>query len=484
MGDFDKAKEELRAEIEEWLSLDEETQETLRVKDELEMKSDKFIHEKEYYMKKIYFSKDYDAVDKMDISVQFCETEEERDLWDYLKIMTMSVLTSEDGIGSMKILVKENTTGTYIGLLQLTYDIFSMHDRDQYIGWTTANKKATAGGHTMNKYLINIATCIGLQPMAHNMNIGKLLVAIVFSTEVLEYFKKKRGYYYTCVITTSLFGKSIQYDRLPFIKLVGYTKGYGVKQFPVSMTERVLAFYNKYLKECDKPYKKIHIYRRVFMELGYGRETLNHGQKRGIYVGYISPKSADFLMEKCTEFGLENVKPLSERVTWWKERWARNRYERLYVEGKLKIMYEMKYFKSTDKKNQKARQYLYECYYGPDSEEYREKKKAYNKEYYEKTKLVTENQHEINQSIKKRTFTIDEIIEIALMKEKKDKKEKLPNGDKITSTTAALYLSSLFGKSLSSGNLRNYWANLTKVYEFEFVDKKITYEQYMAIMSK
>ncbi len=483
-SDFEREKEELCEEIEGWLALDDETREKLLVKDELEMKSDAFLHDKEYYMKKIYFSKDFDAVEKMDISVQFCETKEETDLWNYLKIMTTSAMTSEDGWGSIKILVKENTTGTYIGLLQLTYDVYSMSDRDQYIGWTDENKKATVNDHTMIKYLVNISTCIGLQPMAYNMNIGKLLVAIVFSSEVLEYFKKLRGHYYTCVITTSLYGKSIQYDRLPFIKLIGYTKGYGVKQFPLSMNEKIMNFYHTYLKEPDKKYKKMYMYRCVFMAIGLGREALNHGQQRGIYIGYISPKSVDFLTEKCTEFGLENVRPLSERVTWWKDRWARNRYERLYSEGKLKIMYEMKYYNSKDRKNQKVRQYLYECYYGLDNEEYREKKKAYNKEYYEKTKVVIENQHELNQSIKKRTFTIDEIIEIALMKEKKEKKDKLPNGDKITSTTAALYLSSLFGKTLSSGNLRNYWANLIKVYAFEFVDKKITYEQYMEIMAK
>ena len=483
-NNFEREKEELREEIEAWFALDDETQEKLLVKDELEMKSDAFLHEREYYMKKIYFSKDFDAVEKMDISIQFCETEEENDLWNYLKIMTMSALTSERGWGSIKILVKENTTGTYIGLLQLTYDVYSMSDRDQYIGWTDENKKATVNDQTMIKYLVNISTCIGLQPMAYNMNIGKLLVAIVFSNEVLEYFKKKRGYYYICVVTTSLFGKSIQYDRLPFIKLVGYTKGYGVKQFPVSIDEKILSFYKNFLKKPDHKYSKLHKYQCVFNALKFPRDILNHGQQRGIYIGYISPKSVDFLTEKCSEFGLENIRPLSERVSWWKDRWARNRYERLHSEGKLKIMYEMKYFTNKEKRNEKAKQFLYECYYGEGSEEYRMKKIQYGKDYYQTKKVVIENQHEINQSIKKRTFTIDEIIEMALMKEKRDKKEKLPNGEKITLKSGSQYLSSLFGKKLTGINLHNYWANTNKVYEFEFVDKKITYQQYMEIVGK
>ncbi len=484
MDNFEFDKNNLKEDLKEWFSYDINTRKKLLIEDELKNKCNDFLYDEEYYLNKIYFSKEINAVQKLNISIQFCETNEENDLWDYLKIMTTSALTSESGFGSIKILVKDNNTNTYIGLLQLTYDLYSLEERDKYIGWNDENKKIKINNISKTSYLVNIATCIGLQPMAHNMNIGKLLVGIVFSQEVLDYFYKKRNHYYTCVVTTSLYGKSIQYDRLPFIKLIGYTKGYGIKQFPIYLDKKICDFYNKYCHEKNNSLKKMFKYKRVFNLLGYNvDDILYHGDKRGIYIGYVSSKSKDFLNDKSETFGLENIKPLNSVVEWWKERWAKKRYERLHKEGKLKIMYEMKYFSNNDNKKEKLKQYFYNCYYGEENEYYREKKKIYNQYYYEKNKSIIDHQHELKQCIKKRSLHIDEIIEIILWREKQINNQKI-NDEKITSKSVSIFLSSLFNKKISSEIIRQYWNYKIKVYDFEFVNKKITYEKYLEIMNQ
>ncbi len=485
MDNFEIDKNNLKEELKKWFSYDINTQKELLIDDELKNKCNDFLYDEIYYLNKIYFSKDKNAIEKLNISIHFCETKEDNDLWNYLKIMTISAITSESGFGSIKMLVKDYNTNTCIGLLQLTYDLFSLETRDTYIGWNDENKKMKINNISKISYLVNISTCIGLQPMAHNMNIGKLLVGIVFSKEVLDYFYKKRGYYYTCVVTTSLYGKSVQYDRLPFIKLIGYTKGYGIKQFPIYLDKKIIEFYNKYIKdEINSHLKKLMKYKRVFNLIGYNSNNiLYHGDKRGFYLGYISSKSKDFLNNKSETFGLENIKSLNEIVEWWKERWAKKRYERLHKEGKLKIMYEMKYFTNYDNKKEKLKQYFYNCYYGEDNEYYREKKKLYNQFYYEKNKKTIENQHELNQCIKKRSLNIDEIIEIILWREKQINNEKI-NNEKITSKNVSIYLSSLFNKNISDGTIRQYWNNKIKVYDFEFIDKKITYQKYLEILNK
>ncbi len=326
--------------------------------------------------------------------------------------------------------------------------------------------------------------------MAYNMNIGKLLVGIVFSKEVCDYFYQKRGHYYTCVITTSLYGKSVQYDRLPFIKLIGYTKGYGIKHFPIYLDIKICDFYNKYIKDeiKSKILKKMIKYKKVFQFLGHNsNHILYHGEQRGIYLGYISNQSKDFLNNKCDTFQLDNVKSLKEIAEWWKKRWAKNRYERLYKDGKLKIIYDMKYFTYQDKKKEKLKQYFYNCYYGEDNEYYREKKRLYNQHYYEMNKQIIENQHQLNQCIKKRSLNIDEIIEIIIWKEKQINNHKINifgKEEKITSKNVSIYLSNTFQKNISDGTIRKYWNNVIKVYDFEFIDKKITYEKYMEIINQ
>ena len=68
--------------------------------------------------------------------------------------------------------------------------------------------------------------------MSYNLNIGKLLVASVFSYEVQNYFYQLRGYRCACVTTFGLYGKSIQYDRMKEIKYIGETKGNGTCSIP------------------------------------------------------------------------------------------------------------------------------------------------------------------------------------------------------------------------------------------------------------
>ncbi len=160
-NDFENDKNILNTQIKEWISYDENTQKKILIEDELLNKCFDFLYDENYYLQKIYFTKLQNAIEKLDINIEFCETKEQFDLWDYLKIMTTSAITSENGFGSIKILVKDKNTNTYIGLLQLTYDLFSLKERDKHIGWNNDDKKMKINDISKISYLVNIATCIG-----------------------------------------------------------------------------------------------------------------------------------------------------------------------------------------------------------------------------------------------------------------------------------------------------------------------------------
>jgi hypothetical protein len=98
-----------------------------------------------------------------------------------------------------------------------------------------------------------------------------------------------------------------------------------------------------------------------------------------------------------------------------------------------------------------------------------------------------DNNHEViltneqKTSMGKRTLSSDEYLEIISWKLKKDNQELL-EGKKIFSTTLSTYLSKLWDKKVSNDMVKNIWCGKTKLFEFEFQDKNISYEKYLEII--
>jgi hypothetical protein len=85
-------------------------------------------------------------------------------------------------------------------------------------------------------------------------------------------------------------------------------------------------------------------------------------------------------------------------------------------------------------------------------------------------------------SIGKRSLNIDEYIEILQWKIKSNNNEKLDN-KKIFSTNLSEYLSKLWNKKVTNDMIKNIWCGKTKLFDFEFDGKEITYEKYMEVIS-
>ena len=86
-------------------------------------------------------------------------------------------------------------------------------------------------------------------------------------------------------------------------------------------------------------------------------------------------------------------------------------------------------------------------------------------------------------SIGKRTLNVDEIIEIINWKIKSLNNEKL-DGKKIYSTNLSEHLSKIWSKKVTVDMVKNIFNGRTKLFDFEFVDKDITYENYLEIVEK
>ncbi len=383
-----------------------------QVYDNIELYNDK----KEDYRNDIYKDFSENFIENLDLEIVFCNTPQLISQWNYYKLTTSSAITA-DSFGQFKYMIKDKSTNKYIGIVQLSNDIITKEDRDIFIGWkmyksdkikdfekkknktdkekielmkwkevnkildkmkTDKVKHFKINGYneddefedskysTRLNYIVNISCCVGLQPIAYNLNVGKLLVASVFSKEVMEEYFKRYNRYYAGVITESLYGKSIQYDRMNEIKYIGKTSGYGTCHLPNELKDEIKEFmktyHNNEYEKCQKMTSssmRLITYCCKILQLKVN--ILNHGLERGIYFGYTGDDSKDFLMGKKNIFTFNSkIREFNNIVEWWKDRWAIQRWNNLMLNNKVKIKLELYDFTKSEKINQQSRQIQFE----------------------------------------------------------------------------------------------------------------------------
>lgn len=488
--------EEIYHDLKSFYKLNEKKQNNFLVEEEIHTKLSKFTQPKEYYREKIFHSYDPNVIHNLDLSIEFVKTPEQRELWNYLKIVTTSAHTSEKTIKEFKILLKDNHTNKYLGIINLGPDIYCMKDRDDFIGWNYENKRERVHLDNHNdrtlpriSYLINIQCCVGLQPIAYNLNIGKLLVMIVFSREVLEEYYRTFGHYYAGVVTLSLYGKSIQYDRLKEIKFIGMTKGYGASHLPQKIILKIINFMKEYYMEKLKSLKKgmidkMRTLQFFVREFDFFKNIVFHKKQRGIYFGYTGNNNHLFFQGHQDHFNLDKVRDLHTIVEDWKNRYAIKRWEHLQKEHRVKIMFELKDMTEEELKNEKNKQYNYTRYHSDP--EFRKRFLEKQREKYIEKRLETDiNHHKKIASIQKRTVLFHEIIEMIKWKRKMIYGEKFLDNKKISKRKVSLLLSEIFQKEITEGMIKKYWNGQSPLYDFEFEENEsdLTYENYIEIIN-
>ena len=305
-------------------------------KDVKMMKPEKKYHEHEYYKELSFNYVDIEQVKKIKIELEFVKDKTQKDIWNYYRRHVSSLKKNENAklIGrQIFILVKDKTTNKYLGILSLSSDIYNLEKRDNYIGWNHEDKKQKLD------YIMNMSTCVPLQPFGFNFNGGKLLTSLIFSKEVLNYFKDKYEHVLLGITTTSLYGKSIQYDRLDCLKFLGYTKGNSIKDISPEVTK----ICSDYLKtEYNKNYpsrKKYLIIQHAFDKLNISKEDFLKSNEKGIYFGFTQKNAHEYLngtSNVVPDIDNTQTKNTNEIFNWWTNRWAIQRFNNLKKNNLLK----------------------------------------------------------------------------------------------------------------------------------------------------
>ena len=121
----------------------------------------------------------------------------------------------------LSLLVREKKTDKTLGYMRLTSPVLSLSCRNKIFG-------QTLNGKQVNRYVVNGAIFVPVQPFGYNCAGGKLLGLIGCSREVLEMYNKKFGTHVVFMETMALYGSlrpTSQYDGLePIIKSGGLTE--------------------------------------------------------------------------------------------------------------------------------------------------------------------------------------------------------------------------------------------------------------------
>lgn len=243
---------------------------------------------------------------KDNIYLEFCETKEQKQKWLSYVHMTTS-LPYKGAVGrQIKIFVKCNDH--ILGMIHLTSPLAQMKVRDKYLN--LENKWEDL------KKIYNIETCVPTRKYA-NFLTGKLMIYVLYSNVVYEYIKSKYGDYPIGFETTSLYGKSSIYNRIPFFKYLGLTEGMSAvyikdeewkkileeyyKVYPNTKTNRLAPVKFQIVDKLSSYYKK----NKIDFPFEYKSEQF----QRGVYFGYKFD---------CV---------LNEAVDNWRKRWYNKRKE-------------------------------------------------------------------------------------------------------------------------------------------------------------
>jgi len=197
-----------------------------------------------------------------------------------------------------------------IGLMAFSSPVINLGVRDEYLNLP---KDMSDKGKELRHY-VDMSGCIGLQPLAWYWNLGKLVASLAASQSVTEQYRARYGDELKGIVTTSLYGRGTQYNRV--YRFLGYTKGYGHEHISDEEYKRML----EWMKQNDVPIPSC--------RFGAGsnprmRRIAAHNKARGITGGLKHGKKRGVYYSPCTGKSVEEV------IDIWYNRWGRPRYERV-----------------------------------------------------------------------------------------------------------------------------------------------------------
>ena len=271
--------------------------------------------------------------------VEVCETQEQFDIFRVCRFYWSSPYS--DYVGRrIKLLVRDSALPNrpLIGIAALGSSIVHIPERDAWIGWDIRARTENLV-YTMDAYVLG-----ALPPYNHLLG-GKLVSYMLASNEVREIYSakyknkvtnisKRKANRLACIFTTSLYGKSSQYNRIRFdgrllYVPIGRTKGYGTLHLTNEtfdamrelINARNILVTNRF---GDGPVWRMRVIRTACEMLRIDPDFLRHSFQRNIYAIPLARNFKLFLQGVQTRLNYFDY-PMSSLVEFWRERWLARR---------------------------------------------------------------------------------------------------------------------------------------------------------------
>ena len=239
----------------------------------------------------------------------------------------------------IRIIVKDKSSGKYLGVLVCASDFTTLGVRDDYIGgW---NKEHKFDNSRLNNTMIG-STIVPTQPLGFNFLGGKLMSCLITSHKIRQEWEQRYGDILVGATTTSLYGNFSQYDGIPIWKNLGETKGSFLRKPTDDQYLYWLEFVKKhYKKEYDgaivQTSPKDKVLKLIFKVLGIREKDYKVDFQRGVYFSEFYKNTKDFLLcDASVDELLPSTKFHNDDwiLDWWKEK-AIKRYTNLHRKKRL-----------------------------------------------------------------------------------------------------------------------------------------------------
>jgi hypothetical protein len=324
-----------------------ETYDKETIKQAMSVKREEIINtNRQWIDKKIEFAREnlasgYDVMcSEIDPIIEVCETQKQKDLFRIFRYYWSSPYS--DYVGRrIKILIRDRALPNkpVIGIAALGSPIIHIPERDEFIGWDK-NTRTKNLIYTMDAFVI------GALPPYNYLLGGKLISLLLASNEVRKIYHDKYKGKVTIIdkrvanslvgiFTTSLYGKSSQYNRLKYrdnmlYNHIGHTKGYGTLHLSKETIQEMVKFLkSKNIdvnhKFGDGPSWVMRVIAAAGELVGFDSDfLLRHSFKRSIYFVPLAMNYKEFLNDEAKR-PIYNNYSQKELVNYWKIRWLKNR---------------------------------------------------------------------------------------------------------------------------------------------------------------
>jgi hypothetical protein len=256
-----------------------------------------------------------------------------------LAACTWSVPVSQGYGRRMRFLVWDDSNDRLIGIIGLTDPVFNLKARDTWIGWDASHRK---------KRLVCVmdAFVLGAVPPYNMLLCGKMLAALLTSSEIREHFKtkysktrgiisqEKKKAVLAMVTVTSALGRSSVYNRVKiadirYLHSVGYTTGWGHFHLPDRIFSQIREFlakkghsYSDAHKFGQGPNWRLRAIRAGLTLLGINPSILRHGLHREVFVCPLLSNLKDFLTGQAKMPKFSSADSAAEIGRLARERWC------------------------------------------------------------------------------------------------------------------------------------------------------------------